>query len=87
MFLSKSMEVRVSDCFLMPTQQFFSYIMVIFQYDDEVRFVLDQHALLDFYSASWLKQQSADRHIAPLRHIKIDSEPTSLCSFSLILRA
>jgi hypothetical protein len=26
---------------------------------DEVRFVLDQHAKLDFYSASSLKQQSA----------------------------
>jgi hypothetical protein len=37
--------------------------------DDEVRFVLDQQALLDLYSASSLKQQSADRHFAPLRHI------------------
>ena len=27
--------------------------------DDELRFVLDQHAELDLYSASWLKQQSA----------------------------
>jgi hypothetical protein len=27
--------------------------------DDEGRFVLDQHAELDFYSASSLKQQSA----------------------------
>jgi hypothetical protein len=26
----------------------------------EIRFVLDQHALLEFYSASSLKQQSAD---------------------------
>ena len=33
------------------------------------RFVLDQHAELDFYSASSLKQQSADRHVAPLGHI------------------
>ena len=37
--------------------------------DDEVRFVLDQHAELDFYSASSLKQQSAGRHIATLGHI------------------
>ena len=29
-----------------------------FQWDDEVRFVLDQHAKLDFYSVSTLKQQS-----------------------------
>ena len=34
--------------------------------DDGVRFVLDQHAELDFYSASSLKQQSADRYVAPL---------------------
>ena len=33
---------------------------VNFQRDgDEVRFTLDQHAWLDFYSASSLKQQSA----------------------------
>jgi hypothetical protein len=42
---------------------------VNFQWDDdEVRFVLDQHTELDFYSASSLKQQSADRHLAPLGH-------------------
>jgi len=39
--------------------------MLVFN-DDEVHFVLDQHTLLDFYSASSLKQQSADRHVAPL---------------------
>jgi hypothetical protein len=33
------------------------------RWKDEVRFVLDQHAKLDFYSASSLKQQSADRHV------------------------
>jgi hypothetical protein len=37
--------------------------------DDEVRFVLDQHTELDFLSASSLKQQSVDSHVAPLRHI------------------
>ena len=36
--------------------------------DDEICFVLDQHAL-DFYSASSLKQQPVDRHIVPLGHI------------------
>jgi hypothetical protein len=36
------------------------------QHDDEVRFVLDQHAELDFYSASLLKQKSAGRHVTPL---------------------
>ena len=37
--------------------------------DDEVRFVLDQRAELDFPSASSLKQQSVGRHVAPLGHI------------------
>ena len=50
---------------------------VNFQWDDdEVRFVLDQHAELDFYSASSLKQQSAVRHVAPRGHINlIPSQP------------
>ena len=44
--------------------------------DDEVRFVLDQHADLDFCSANSLKQQSADRHVGPLGHIiLIPSQP------------
>jgi len=37
--------------------------------DDEVRFVIDQKAELDYYSANSLEQQSADRHVAPLWHI------------------
>jgi len=42
----------------------------------KVRFVLDQHAELDFISASSLKQQPADRHVTPLRHIiLIKSQP------------
>jgi hypothetical protein len=35
--------------------------------DDEVHFVLDQHAKLDFYSTNSLKH--AGRHVAPLGHI------------------
>jgi hypothetical protein len=47
--------------------------------DDEVRFVLDQHVWLDFYSASSLKQQFADRHVAPLGYIiLIPSQPVLL---------
>ena len=37
--------------------------------DDEVRFVLDQHAELDSYSASFMKQQFMGRHVAQLGHI------------------
>jgi hypothetical protein len=63
----------VSDCCLMPTQQFSAISwqeQVNFQWDDdEVHFILDQHVELDFYIACSLKQQSADRHVAPLGHI------------------
>jgi hypothetical protein len=44
-------------------------MQVNFQWGDEIRFVLDQRAELDFYSASSLKQRSAGRRVAPLRHI------------------
>ena len=37
--------------------------------NEEVRFVLDHHAELDFYSDTSLIQQSAGRHVAPLGHI------------------
>jgi hypothetical protein len=44
--------------------------------NDEVRFVLEQHAGLDFHGASSLKQQSTGRYVAPLGHIiVIPSEP------------
>jgi predicted alpha/beta hydrolase len=46
--------------------------------DDDVRFVLDQQAELDFYSASSLKQQSVDRHVAPLGHIILIASQTVL---------
>ena len=42
---------------------------------------------MDFYSASSLKQQSAGRHVAPLGTHFPDSEPTSICSFSLMLHS
>ena len=45
---------------------------------DDVFFVLDQHANLDFYSASSLKQQSAGRHVATLLTHYSDSEPIGL---------
>jgi hypothetical protein len=49
--------------------------------DDEVRFVLEQNAELDFYIASSLKKQSAGRHVAPLGHIiLIPSQP--VCALS-----
>ena len=55
---------------------------------DDVCFVLDQHVKLHFYSsflAHWNK--SAGRHAAPLLTHYSDFEPTSLCSYSLMLHA
>jgi hypothetical protein len=50
--------------------------------DDDSHFVLDQHAELEFNSASWLRQQSAGRQTcySTLTHYS-DSESTSLCSY------
>jgi hypothetical protein len=74
----------VSDCCLTPISL---QEQVNFQWnDDEVCFVPDQHAELDLYCASLPKQQSAGWHVAPLTHY-YDSEPTSLSSYSLMLRA
>ena len=44
---------------------------VNFQWDDDEDrcFVQEQHAELDCYGASSLKQQSADRHVDPLGYI------------------
>ena len=72
--------VRVSDCCLAPIINFIAISgreQVNFQRDnDELRFILDQHAELDSYSAISLKQQSAGRYVAPLeRIILIPSQP------------
>jgi hypothetical protein len=52
-------------------EQFFIYIMVRTSCDnDDVRFLLDQHASLRFlFSLCSLKQQSAGRYIAPFERI------------------
>jgi hypothetical protein len=59
---------RVSDCYWTPNQQFLQLyhgknkLHFWWNGDDDVRFVLDQHPELDFYSPSSLKQQSTGRH-------------------------
>ena len=55
-----------------------------FDSDDDIHFVLDQHTKLDFYSAISQTQQSLGRHVVPLRHIILNSEPTTLCFYSLV---
>jgi len=62
----------VSDYGLAPNEEFVSYIMTrtsYCQWNNDARFVLDQHAELEFYSATWRKQQSADADGTPLGHI------------------
>jgi hypothetical protein len=55
---------------------------VNFQWDDdEIRFDLDQHAELDFYSASSLKQQSAGRHVGSDYISYIELSYFMLCTF------
>jgi hypothetical protein len=65
---------RVSEWLLFNANSAISWQEQInFQWDDdEVRFVLDQHAELDFHS----EQQSMGRHVTPLWHIiPIPSQP------------
>ena len=50
---------KVSDCYLTPDELFSTlWRQNKSNEDDEVRFVLDQHAELNFYSANSLKQES-----------------------------
>jgi hypothetical protein len=49
-------------------------------YDDEVRFALDQHALLDFYSARALKQLFAGRPVDRHGTISLIGSVVVLCS-------
>jgi len=70
---------RVSELLLFNAT-FGSYVMTTTSYiprdDNDIGFVLDQHAQLDCYSGSPLKQPSACKHVAPLGHIiLIPSQP------------
>jgi hypothetical protein len=90
--LRVDMSLHFGHIILIPSQPVCSFSLswreqVNFQWDDdEFRFVQDQHAELDFHSASSLKQQSAGRHVAPLWTHYSDSEPTSLLFFLIMAR-
>ena len=80
----------MSDCSLMPLEQFFIFIIartvtsIRWDDDDDDDICFEkEHAYLDFYSASSLKQQSMGRHAAPLKKQYPNSKPTSLFSYSL----
>ena len=61
------------DYYLTPNEQYFSYTMTRTSYirwgDNDIRFVLDQHAWFDFYSASSMKRQLIGKYISSLGHI------------------
>jgi len=80
----------VSDYYLKPNEQLFSYFMArtcCVRWDDNVvRFLLDEHPWLDFYCASSLIQQSGGRHVSPVVHIIVIPNQ-SVFSVSLMLRA
>ena len=60
---------------------------VTFQRDDDgVRYVLD-HSGVGYLQSYSLKQQSAGRHCHSTLTRYPDSEPTSICSYSLMLHA
>ena len=65
----------VSDRCLTPNEKLISYIITRTSYiqwnDDHVRFVLNQHALIDRYIACSLTEQSTGRHVALLWHIML----------------
>ena len=67
-FLYKELKVikLVSDCCLICQLRHGENKLM---FHEMIRFVLDQHAELDLYSASSLKQQSADRHVSSFGHI------------------
>jgi hypothetical protein len=71
----------VSNCYLTPSEQFFSHIMVRASYIS-IRWLWcplctrPTCSVLDFYNASSLKQQSLGRHVSPFGHIMlIPSQP------------
>ena len=66
--------MEICDKRLLPEQ-------VIF---DDVCFISDQHAYLDFYISNSLKQQSAGGHVAHSWHIYTDLKPTSLNAKCLV---
>jgi hypothetical protein len=71
-------------------EPFFSYFMVRTSYifdDDDICFVLDQHAELDHYSASSLKISLQEDVCCSTRIHYPDSGPTSLYSYSLMMCA
>jgi hypothetical protein len=55
--------------------------------DNDVYFVLDQHAQLDFYSAGTLKQHSMGSHVASLGHIIMIPNQPVFAFFPCILNA
>jgi hypothetical protein len=86
------MKSKVIDCYWL----LLSTNATIFQlYHGEKMFIFNEmmmkSALYKTNTPTWiassLKQQYADKHVAPTGTYFPDSEPTGICSFSLMLRA
>ena len=72
-------------CSFTPNEQFFVYTMARTSYIQwaDLHFIINRRSQLDFYSASSLKQQYMDRHVAPLGNMTlIPSKPV----FAFILK-
>ena len=72
-------------CCFTPNEQFFVYTMARTSYIQwaNLHFIINRRSQLDFYSASSLKQQYMDRHVAPLGNMTlIPSKPV----FAFILK-
>jgi hypothetical protein len=82
--------VWLSKCCLTLNEHFFSYIMASYiRWIDDVPFVLTRPThFIGFYSASSLKQQFSDRHVASLGHITlIPRQPVfTLSPYCIVLR-
>jgi hypothetical protein len=73
--------MEVSNWLLFNPKWFFSNIMAKTRWDD-FHFVLDQHTLLDIYSASSLKLQFVGSNVASLWHIILILSQLYLSSYS-----
>ena len=85
-----AMNKWVSDHCLTPNEQLFSYIMGTTSYilmRWRCPLCTRPTRWVGLHSASSLKQQSTATHVTPLGTHYSNSEPTSLCSYSLVLRA
>ena len=80
-----SHQLTLSDCSLTSNEQFSAiswWEKVTYRWDDDVRFVLDQHSKMDFCKVRVLAYSAVDRGFGPLSGQTKDYK-ISMCCFSL----